>query len=919
MQQDQIKIVTFNLHGFNQGRCLVEDLCSEFDLLFLQEHWLAPFELDKFANCFPKMVCYASSSMDTIISRGILKGRPFGGVAVLVSERLKNQVKLVKKADRFIILRLNDTALINVYLPCQSGVNWQDEAINCISSIDNELQSLNCNSIIMGGDMNIDFNRRHPLTACIDSFCNKFKLKIIDDKLSGNLKSSFIVEASGASSLIDHFAISDILLDRVVSTCIIDSGINLSDHCPVTCCVVVPLVVTTNVHKLDTVSESLRWDKADLSFYYSTTEDLLSRIAVPFLLLNREHSDGQLADIDTAKQIEKFYSDIVDALKSASSLTVPKCKNDFFKFWWDEELCLLKEAAIASHRVWSNAGRSRSGALFNSMQKDKKTYKLAIRIEQKNNQEHFTDSLSDALLYKDMGSFWKSWRSKFGKHKVSSLVEGESDPNAIVKKFADLFQTITVPNSEAHHKRLKHKFEQSYIDYEFNVGNHLDCSVHLVADCLAKLKWGKAAGCDGLMTEHLVYAHPLLVTLLSLLFQLILDNGVVPSKFGEGIIIPLIKDHDGDVTSCANYRGITISPIISKVFEQVIMSFISDKLLSSTLQFGFKTGSSCSNAIFALRSTIKHFSDNGSNITLCALDVSKAFDRVDRYALLTLLMNRKIPKCVISIFLNWFESSVASVRWAGVYSTKFPVLAGVRQGGLISPLLFSVYMDELIDRLKLSGFGCKIRDTYLGCLAYADDIVLLSQSVTTMQHMLAICDVFAKDFDLKFNTAKSMVLRIGKRFNVKCANLILSGNQLEYVNTIKYLGVYIKSSVNFKCSYDNVKHKFYRSFNAILSKSANSKSELVSVELFRAYCLPLLLYAVEATLPTRQDVRILDNCINLAIIKIFKVSDCSNINCIRENVGLSNLWSVIECRQAKFINKIRAQQPFISILSYSLY
>ena len=161
-------------------------------------------------------------------------------------------------------------------------------------------------------------------------------------------------------------------------------------------------------------------------------------------------------------------------------------------------------------------------------------------------------------------------------------------------------------------------------------------------------------------------------------------------------------------------------------------------MASSSLQFGFKSGSSCSNAIYALRSTVKHFCENSSNITLCALDVSKAFDRVDRYALLKLLMNRKIPRCLIYVFLNWFEISVVSVRWAGAYSTKFAVLAGVRQGGLISPLLFSVYMDELINRLRISGYGCKIRDIYLGCLAYADDIVLISQSVMTMQHMLAI-------------------------------------------------------------------------------------------------------------------------------------------------------------------------------------
>ena len=69
----------------------------------------------------------------------------------------------------------------------------------------------------------------------------------------------------------------------------------------------------------------------------------------------------------------------------------------------------------------------------------------------------------------------------------------------------------------------------------------------------------------------------------------------------------------------------------------------------------------------------------------------------------------------------------------------FAVLAGVRQGGVLSPTLFALYMDDLINRLELSELGCNINGIYLGCLLYADDIILLSQSVTAMQFMLDIC------------------------------------------------------------------------------------------------------------------------------------------------------------------------------------
>jgi len=95
---------------------------------------------------------------------------------------------------------------------------------------------------------------------------------------------------------------------------------------------------------------------------------------------------------------------------------------------------------------------------------------------------------------------------------------------------------------------------------------------------------------------------------------------------------------------------------------------------------------------------------------LCALllnitDISKAFDRVNNYALLSLLIDRKVPKYFITIMLKWFQHSTASVRWGGALSPTFDILAGVRQGGLLSPLLFSVYMDVLINRLRRSALG----------------------------------------------------------------------------------------------------------------------------------------------------------------------------------------------------------------------
>lgn len=99
---------------------------------------------------------------------------------------------------------------------------------------------------------------------------------------------------------------------------------------------------------------------------------------------------------------------------------------------------------------------------------------------------------------------------------------------------------------------------------------------------------GKACGPDSLSAEHLLYAHPSLIVHLKLLFGLIFLHGFVPDEFGSGIIVPLIKDKSGNLNDTHNYRPITLTPVISKVFENVILSICQHCFMTDELQFGFK-------------------------------------------------------------------------------------------------------------------------------------------------------------------------------------------------------------------------------------------------------------------------------------------------------------------------------------------
>ena len=111
-----------------------------------------------------------------------------------------------------------------------------------------------------------------------------------------------------------------------------------------------------------------------------------------------------------------------------------------------------------------------------------------------------------------------------------------------------------------------------------------------------------------------------------------------------------------------------------------------------------------------------------SNVYSCFLDASKAFDRVNHYVLFDKLLKRGVPLYVVRILIFWYTSQTMYVRWNNVISSGFGVSNGVRQGGILSPYLFCVYMDDLSIKLNDTKVGCTTGTTLINHLMYADDL-----------------------------------------------------------------------------------------------------------------------------------------------------------------------------------------------------
>jgi Reverse transcriptase (RNA-dependent DNA polymerase)/Endonuclease/Exonuclease/phosphatase family len=909
-----LTVISYNLHGLNQGTPGINEVISKIrpDVFLTQEHWLTPDNLDKLNLLSRDYFVFGSSAMITAVCSGPLYGRPFGGTAILINKKHIASTTCVATGDRFSVIKLSNWLIINVYMPC-TGTPHRDLLYREVLL---ELQALICDhpdcNFLIGGDFNVDLNSSDYPSLIVGEFITHNCLCRCDVVFPVSNRNTFFSDSNNSSSAIDYFLSS---CDKTIAFNVIDMDINLSDHVPILAICknnVSPVLLCSGMTQPCVSNDVtyLRWDHAPLDLYYEHTRQLLEPVLVSLdNLIERTYA---LRDEQTFVEIDQVYNIIVDSLCSSAKLCIPKHTKNYFKFWWCQELDLLKENAIASCRAWKDASRPKHGAIFIKYNTDKLLYKKRIREEQSNEINSYTNDLHNALLCKSNQDFWKVWRSKFRTTSNNVLkVDGTSDGDLIVDKFAKYFEVNCTPFSMDRNEELKSKYNERLLVYHGSpITDSQQFDVELVGKLIAELDSGKAAGLDELSAEHLKFSHPIVVSLLTKLFNLCIYVGHIPVNFGASYTVPIPKC-DGRVRALGvdDFRGISISPIISKVFELAVLDKYSSYFSTSDHQFGFKKHSSPMHAIYSVRNVIESFTNSGSTVNVCALDLSKAFDRMNHYALLNKLIDRNLPKNVLSILEDWFSISVTCVKWVEKRSYFFRLLAGVRQDGVLSPVLFSVYIDDSVHEIIKADTGCYMSSICVSIFLFADDILLVSPTITGLQTLLNVCESELVKIDMRVNTNKSMCIRFGKRYNNVCAELTSNqGGTIKWVSSCRYLGVYFVSGRTFKCSFDNAKSKFFRAFNALFSKVGRSASEEVVLSLLRAKCVPILLYGTEACPLTSRDKQSMEFSITRLFMKIFRTGSPVIVLECQRYFNFLPINQQIAIRSAKFLQRYAASE-----------
>ena len=271
-------------------------------------------------------------------------------------------------------------------------------------------------------------------------------------------------------------------------------------------------------------------------------------------------------------------------------------------------------------------------------------------------------------------------------------------------------------------------------------------------------------------------------------------------------------------------------------------------------------------------------------------------------------MDRNIPAKFLNLVISWYQDLKCRVKWADQYSDWFSVTAGVRQGGILSPDFYSIYVDDLLSKLKDSQKGCYYLEYFAAAFFYADDMAILSPSLRGLGSLLKICGDYCLEWDIALNAKKSKNLYFGKRIEIS-HNVTLNGNAIEWVDQWVYLGVTLKSAKIFDCSINDRVKKFFRSANAIFRIDSRS-NDMVMLQLVESHCVPILTYGIEVIhVANRDERRQLRVAYNSLFRKIFQYRWSESVSALQSFLGRPTWEQLVEKRRANFFKRVREADP----------
>jgi len=506
-------------------------------------------------------------------------------------------------------------------------------------------------------------------------------------------------------------------------------------------------------------------------------------------------------NVSVEEEWKNFKSAVLESAREVCGMRVVGRKARKGSEWWNDVVKEAVEKKKRAYEVWLNCKTAEKYELY---KEERKVVKWKVKMEKRKADERWGKKVSEKYeMNKKL--FWKELKDvRKGSESLEVRVKDENGSvlcceREVKERWKGYFDNLlnVMDEREANVVAIGNGCRMPLL----NEVNDESISVEEVNRAVSEMKVGKAPGLDGCPAECIKKGGASMIEWIVRLFNLCFVCGVVPEEWCEACIVPLYKGK-GDKYECSNYRGISLLSVVGKLYGRVLINRISGatECAIGDEQCGFRRGRGCVDQVFAVRQVCEKAIERGKEVAWAFMDLEKAYDRIDRSALWKVLCIYGVGGRLLRGVQSFYNASRACVRVANGVSEWFPVNVGLRQGCVMSPWLFNMYMDGVVREVnaRVLGEGCELwkgnERMRLNQLLFADDAAIVADSVEKLQRIVVEFGRVCERRKLTVNVDKCKVMRCARIEQMDRMNIRLNGEVLEEVKMFKYLGSNVNAS-----------------------------------------------------------------------------------------------------------------------------
>ena len=711
--------------------------------------------------------------------------------------------------------------------------------------------------------------------------CKTFGIRIVNGRFGAdkNIGKYTCYNKNNGKSVVDYALVSDTLLPIIADFEIDTFDKCLSDvHCPINLCFKTPDVVNYPENNIDddllnakhaneenelnvgvepsssSISSThlqFKWDKEKSKEFTKCFESLdLNNLKRDLLALEDSVSQANIDEF--CRTLCDVFIDNAKEAKACIMVTNNQKHNGnqkkkVSKPWFDRE-CRNRRADY--YKVKNQLKRIVGSE--KELKSEGKKYSKFVKAKANKFHKDFNKKLRN-LKSCNPKEYWSI---------LNKSVEGKQAIAKIsIESFAEHFRKLGETDNDDNNESA---FKPQNIEHSINDELNKDFSVNEIQMLITKLKSGKACGIDLIRNEFLKNCPSEMIEIITLLFNIVLQSGIIPSDWCIGMIMPLFKNK-GSHNDPDNYRGITLLSCIGKLFTAAINYRLTNYLEQTGSigdeQAGFRAGYSTVDHIFTLHAILDIYLHKKERLYCAFVDYKKAFDLVDRTSLWMKLISHGINGRIVNAIYNLYSNAKSCVKYNGSISDSFACNVGVRQGENLSPMLFAIYLNdfELFVSSKYKGLEKISQEAHkyicdddieiflkMYVLLYADDTIVMAETPDELHYALNAVYNYCSLWKLTVNTSKTKIV-IFSRGKVRNVPTFLFGKDtLEVVDDYTYLGTTFNFNGNFKKAINKQIDAARRALFILKKKIMTLKLPIdLQLELFDKTILPILLYGAE--------------------------------------------------------------------------